>query len=144
MPFRNATYDEPQPDRRLSRIASTPPSQAAKTPSPAPRNAANAGKPSVPQRPRTAAVAPYLGAKAAAPAYYVEAGIFPERPLAERLAAILKDIAPASIEPVTHEGRPAHRIRLGPFLESKAASAAAARIKAAGLTGARLEDGAGG
>ena len=54
---------------------------------------------------------------------------------------LLKDIAPASIESVTHQGRPAHRIRLGPFPEGEAANAAAARIRAAGLTGARLAGG---
>jgi rare lipoprotein A len=95
-------------------------------------------------RRRPLAAAPYLGEKAAAPAYYVEAGIFPELPVAERLAEILKDIAPTSVEPVTHEGRPAHRIRLGPFPEGKTANAAAARIRAAGLASARLERGAGG
>jgi rare lipoprotein A len=95
-------------------------------------------------RRRALASAPYLGEKAAAPAYYIEAGIFPELPVAERLAEILKDIAPTSIEPVTHEGRPAHRIRLGPFPEDRTANAAAARIRAAGLTSARLERGAGG
>jgi rare lipoprotein A len=149
IPFREATPPDlaPEQTQPVRAPASHPrPSpataHAAKPLAAPPRLAAAAApKPSAPAKPRAATAAPYLGEKAAAPSYYVEAGIFPERPLAERLAAILKDIAPASIEAVTHQGRPAHRIRLGPFPEGDAATAAAARIRAAGLTAARREGG---
>jgi hypothetical protein len=150
IPFRKASLEPPpqqhtQPDRVSSRRA--PPgigvAPAAKVPAGSARLASGPppAKPSAAPRPRPASSAPYLGEKAAASAYYVEAGIFPERPLAERLAAILNDIAPTSIEAVTHQGRLAHRVRLGPFPEGQAANAAAARIRAAGLTSARLEGG---
>jgi rare lipoprotein A len=102
--------------------------------------------PRMARRSKPSASAPYLGAQAAPPksAYFVEAGIFPERPIAERLAAVLKDIAPASIEPIRIGNRSAHRIRIGPFPADDAAKAAAARMRAAGLTSARVEDPAGG
>lgn len=148
IPFRQATPPLPSPDRNETGRAKPPhhgPStnavSPAKRPAPATHLATTPAKPSAPVRPRAVASAPYLGERASSPAYYVEAGIFPERPVAERLAAILNDIAPTSIEAVTHQGRPAHRIRLGPFPEGEAANAAAARIRAAGLTSARLEGG---
>ncbi len=84
-----------------------------------------------------------LAASPASPAslspYYVEAGLFPQKSIAERLAAILKEIAPATVERVEIGERPLHRIRLGPFTASDQAKAAAQRIRAAGLSGARVE-----
>jgi rare lipoprotein A len=71
--------------------------------------------------------------------YYVEAGLFPQKSIAERLAAILKEIAPATVELVKIGERPLHRIRLGPFTARDEARAAAQRIRAAGLSGARVE-----
>ncbi len=71
--------------------------------------------------------------------YYVEAGLFPQKSIAERLAAILKEIAPATVERVEVGERPLHRVRLGPFTASEEAKAAAKRIRAAGLSGARVE-----
>ena len=78
------------------------------------------------------------------PAYYVSAGFFPQKPQAERLAAILTEIAPAAIEPVTVGSRSVHRVRLGPFPRSEAAHQAMQRIRAAGLKEARVEAAAGG
>jgi rare lipoprotein A len=77
-------------------------------------------------------------------AIYVEAGLFSEKPLAERLAAILMEIAPTSIEPATLGASTAHRIRLGPFEGREAAYAAVERIRAAGLKDARVADSVGG
>jgi rare lipoprotein A len=71
--------------------------------------------------------------------YYVEAGLFPQKSIAERLAAILEEIAPATVELVEIGERPLHRIRLGPFTARDEAKAAAQRIRAAGLSGARVE-----
>ena len=72
--------------------------------------------------------------------YYVEAGLFPQKSTAEQLAEILKEIAPATVEPVEVGERPLHKVRLGPFTASAAAKAAAQRIRAAGLSGARVEE----
>jgi rare lipoprotein A len=99
--------------------------------------ASAAAQPSRPA-PRAKAIA------APPPAYYVSAGTFPQKPQAERLAAILTEIAPAAIEPVTVGSRAVHRVRLGPFPRSEAAHQAMQRIRAAGLKEARVEAAAGG
>lgn len=72
--------------------------------------------------------------------FYVEAGLFSKKRLAERLAGILTEIAPASVEPIKIGNRSVHRVRLGPFSYSEAARAAAERIREAGLKSARVED----
>jgi len=72
--------------------------------------------------------------------YYVEAGTFREKPLADRLASILTEIAPATVEPVAEGDKPSHRIRLGPFTKSATAEAAASRIRNAGLYAARVKE----
>lgn len=96
-------------------------------------------------RAKPASRSPEIESVAATPAaIYVEAGLFSERPLAERLAAILMEIAPTSIEPATIGARTAHRIRLGPFERREAAYAAVERIRAAGLKDARVAETAGG
>lgn len=70
---------------------------------------------------------------------YIEAGLFQRKATAERLASVLAEIAPASIQPILLGDRAVHRLRLGPFAGDDAAKAAVDRIRAAGLTEARLE-----
>lgn len=104
------------PSPRIERAAALEASE------PAPRPSSGA-KPS-PSRPST---------------FYVEAGLFAKKPLAERLAEILKEIAPTSVAAVTVGSQPVHRVWLGPFAHDSEAQAAAERIRQAGLTSARVE-----
>lgn len=81
---------------------------------------------------------PALAASKSAQSYYIEAGIFAERATADRLAAILTEIAPTAVELTTKGTRIVHRLRLGPFTEDAAANNLIARIRGAGLRDARL------
>jgi rare lipoprotein A len=109
------------------------------------RIARNGGKRLAAAAAKPARRAPDTRTAAATPAAdYVSAGDFPQKPQAERLAAILTEIAPAAIEPVTVGRRAVHRVRLGPFPRSDAAQLAVARIRAAGLKDARVEAAVGG
>lgn len=84
--------------------------------------------------------------KPAAPqaAFYIDAGVFSQEATARKLASILTEIAPARIEPVGEGVGVAHRIRVGPFARGEEAQALANRIRAAGMTGARVATTAGG
>ncbi len=75
---------------------------------------------------------------AASPAYYVEAGRFDRKSLAEELATILGEIAPASIAASRNGAGVLHLVRLGPFDGPESAHAAAERIRGAGLKEARV------
>ena len=75
---------------------------------------------------------------------YIEAGLFPDQRLAERLASTLTDLAPVELEPETIGGATLHRLRVGPFANQTDAEAAVARMRAAGLTGAYLQPAPGG
>jgi rare lipoprotein A len=70
---------------------------------------------------------------------YIEAGLFPDQRLAERLASTLTDLAPVALEPETIGGATLHRLRVGPFANQMEAEAAVVRMRAAGLTGAYLQ-----
>jgi rare lipoprotein A len=70
---------------------------------------------------------------------YIEAGLFPDQRLAERLASTLTDLAPVALEPETIGGATLHRLRVGPFANQTDAEAAVVRMRAAGLTGAYLQ-----
>lgn len=69
---------------------------------------------------------------------YIEAGVFRERALADKLSAILTEIAPATVELTTSGTEIVHRVKVGPFEKTEAAEAAATRIRAAGLNSARI------
>jgi rare lipoprotein A len=79
-------------------------------------------------------------AKQQAPArpLYVEAGVFAQRATADKLATILKEIAPARVELTTSGTAIVHRLRLGPFAAPETAQHVINRIRAAGLTQARI------
>ena len=70
---------------------------------------------------------------------FVEAGLFPDQRMAERLAATLTDLAPVGVEPETIGGVTMHRLCVGPFATLTQAEAAVTRMRAAGLTGAYLQ-----
>lgn len=70
--------------------------------------------------------------------FYVEAGAFNHKALADELARILGDIAPTHVEMQRRGSRDLHQIRLGPFRERTAADQAVAKLHSAGLTDARL------
>jgi len=70
---------------------------------------------------------------------FIEAGLFPDQRLAERLASTLVDLAPVAVEPETIGGATLHRLRVGPFANQMEAEAAVLRMRAAGLTGAYLQ-----
>jgi cell division protein FtsN len=77
--------------------------------------------------------------KTTAKTYFIEAGTFLEKQLAENLAVILAEIAPVTIDVISVGNKPMHRVRLGPFTGNDKAQAAVERIRAAGLTKARVE-----
>ncbi len=70
--------------------------------------------------------------------FFVEAGVFRERATADKLAGILKEIAPARVELTTSGRAIVHRLRVGPFAGAERAQRVIARIRAAGLTKARI------
>jgi rare lipoprotein A len=77
--------------------------------------------------------------------YYIQAGRFTHRPVADSLAAILdEEIAPASVETARSEKGLIHLVRIGPFRQSADAQLLVAKIKAAGLKDAYVERVAGG
>ncbi len=103
--------------------------------------AATAMLPSKPQKPVVAAAAATPPRREIADRFagvYVDAGVFSKPELARQLAEILNEIAPTRVESVTMGAHTAHRLRLGPFKGSAEAKAALARIRAAGLTNARM------
>lgn len=112
----------------------------APTPAPVQPRTPEPAKPPQAQPSAVASVAASPAKAASLSPYYVEAGLFPQKSIAERLAAILREIAPATVELVEIGERRLHRIRLGPFTANDEAKAAAQRIRAAGLSGARVED----
>lgn len=75
---------------------------------------------------------------------YIDAGLFPDQRLAERLASTLTGLAPVAVEPETIGGATLHRLRVGPFADQTDAEAAVVRMRAAGLTGAYLQPAPGG
>lgn len=125
-PARGAPSAKPQgPKPQGPKPSAAPPRPAA---IPAGRTAAI---PSAPKKPASAVAAP-------AP-IFVEAGLFPRKATADRLASILGEIAATTVEPVTLGHRSVHRLRLGPFQHDRAAQAAVTRMRDAGLTDARIE-----
>jgi rare lipoprotein A len=159
MPERNAAREAPAtppaPRSRPSALAAKFATRTETGSAPKPRakflaNAAPAvpvkaeAKPQPKSQPKAAAATGPTQTANIATAYYVEAGLFNQKAKAEELAAILAEIAPAYVEPVTIGDRAVHRIRLGPFPRDDAANAAVERIRAAGLTGAHVENARGG
>lgn len=156
MPERNAAREapatppaaRPRPSALAEKFAARTETRSA--PKPPPKLLANAApamvkaKPQPKSQPKAAATASTGQTANIAAAYYVEAGLFNQKAKADELAAILADIAPAYVEPVTIGDRAVHRIRLGPFARDDAANAAVERIRAAGLTGAHVENARGG
>jgi rare lipoprotein A len=160
IPERNAAREAPatlppaprlRPSALAAKLATRTETRSA--PKPPPKLLANAApavpvkvkaKPQPKAQPKAAAAATPTQTANIAAAYYVEAGLFNQKAKADELAAILAEIAPAYVEPVTIGDRAVHRIRLGPFARNDAANAAVERIRAAGLTGAHVENARGG
>jgi rare lipoprotein A len=159
IPERNAAHEapatppapRPHPSALAAKLATRTETRSA--PKPPPKLLANAApavpvkvtaKPQPKAQPKAAAAATPTQTANIAAAYYVEAGLFNQKAKADELAAILAEIAPAYVEPVTIGDRAVHRIRLGPFARNDAANAAVERIRAAGLTGAHVENARGG
>jgi rare lipoprotein A len=132
LPAKTAAHREPRPQPKTPIKVQTNAAPATKS----------ASEPRQPPQAQSTAAGEANAKQAAniAAAYYVEAGLFNHKATADELAAILAEIAPASVEPVTIGERSVHRIRLGPFAQDQAAQAAVERIRAAGLTGAHVED----
>jgi rare lipoprotein A len=70
---------------------------------------------------------------------FIEAGLFPDQRVAQRLAATLTDLAPVALEPELVSGATMHRLRVGPFASQTDAEAAVMRMRAAGLSGAYVQ-----
>jgi rare lipoprotein A len=70
---------------------------------------------------------------------FIEAGLFPDQRVAQRLAATLTDLAPVALEPEVVSGATVHRLRVGPFASQMDAEAAVMRMRAAGLSGAYVQ-----
>lgn len=72
--------------------------------------------------------------------YYVQAGRFNHKSLADQLASILQEeIAPASVETAQSGNDLVHLVKVGPFRQDAEAQVAVARLKAAGLKDAYVE-----
>lgn len=128
-----ATFD----DRPLAPVAAGNRSTASLSPV-APSRSGGHVSAATPSRP------PVLAAKSSAKSYrrkpaYIEAGLFPDERLAQRLASTLTDLAPVTLEPETIGGATLHRLRVGPFADQTDAEAAVVRMRAAGLTGAYVQ-----
>lgn len=70
---------------------------------------------------------------------FIEAGLFPDQRVAQRLAATLTDLAPVALELEVVSGATVHRLRVGPFASQTDAEAAVMRMRAAGLSGAYVQ-----
>jgi rare lipoprotein A len=68
----------------------------------------------------------------------IQAGCFRSEDNAERARALLGGIAPVEVVPVEVGGVTLFRVRVGPFADETAASAALARVTAAGYQGAKI------
>lgn len=144
------TEDAPWPRRKTKpRASDTSPVRAAAAPSKAAPRAAKPPKQmaalSVPVPQRRAAAGPVQqpvqqtsAPQSPAQPLYVEAGVFPERATADKLAGILNEIAPVKVELATSGTAIVHRLRLGPFEQNETAQSVIERIRSAGLTKARL------
>jgi rare lipoprotein A len=113
----------------------------------------SAAMPRAPQPPQLAASSSVPGASvnSASPpqtanlTYYIQAGRFTRKPVAERLAAVLgEEVAPASVETARSGNGFVHLVRIGPFRQSTDAQLLIAKFKAAGLKDAYVERVAGG
>lgn len=72
--------------------------------------------------------------------YYIQAGRFTHKSLAEQLASILQEeIAPTSVETAQSGNDLVHLVKVGPFRQDTEAQVAVARLKAAGLKDAYVE-----
>jgi cell division protein FtsN len=78
-------------------------------------------------------------------AYYIQAGRFTRKTVAERLAAAFeKANAPAAVETARSGSGYVHLVRIGPYRQSEDAQLMVAKIKAAGLKDAYVERVSGG
>ena len=105
--------------------------QPTPAPAPAPMAGQDAGSAAQPQvsAPVAAAPAPTAG-QAADGRFFVHLGVYGEtRNAAELVAALKKGGFPAFAEASEYKGKPAQRVRVGPFEDRAAAEAARLRIK---------------
>jgi peptidoglycan lytic transglycosylase len=68
----------------------------------------------------------------------IQAGSFRSEDNAERARSVLGGIAPVEVSPIEVSGATMFRVRVGPFADENAASAALARVTEAGYTGAKI------
>jgi peptidoglycan lytic transglycosylase len=70
--------------------------------------------------------------------FLIQAGSFRSEDNAERARSLLGGVAPVEVAPVEVGGETLFRVRVGPFADESAASAALARVTEAGYRGAKI------
>jgi rare lipoprotein A len=70
--------------------------------------------------------------------FLIQAGSFRSEDNAERARSLLGGVAPVEVAPVEVGGETLFRVRVGPFADETAASAALARVTEAGYRGAKI------
>jgi peptidoglycan lytic transglycosylase len=70
--------------------------------------------------------------------FLIQAGSFRREDNAERARSLLGGVAPVEVAPVEVGGETLFRVRVGPFADESAASAALARVTEAGYQGAKI------
>jgi cell division protein FtsN len=70
--------------------------------------------------------------------FLIQAGSFRSEDNAERARVLLGGIAAVEVAPVVVGGETLFRVRVGPFADETAASAALARVTEAGYQGAKI------
>jgi rare lipoprotein A len=70
--------------------------------------------------------------------FLIQAGSFRSEDNAERARSVLGGVAPVEVAPVEVGGETLFRVRVGPFADESAASAALARVTEAGYRGAKI------
>ncbi|WP_395682507.1 SPOR domain-containing protein [Dokdonella sp.] len=117
---------EPKP------VAPAPPAPVAAPPPVGATAVAPPPKPAVAETPKPVESARPVPGQAASGRYYVNLGVYATSRNAQDLVANLKKSGfAASTEPADYQGKPAERVRVGPFVDRAAAEATRLRIKQA-------------
>ncbi len=125
-----AASTRPQPPRQLPVVASGG--------TPVPRQAAPGGVPQLRWQASTRVPAGHSPREQLGGRLLIQAGSFRSEDNAERARALLGGIAPVEVAPVEVGGETLFRVRVGPFADETAASAALARVTEAGYQGAKI------
>jgi DedD protein len=110
----------------------TPSPDAAVKPAAAPSKPVNPDKPPPATAPVTTSTAPPLAAAASSGRFFVHLGIYADKEHSDTLVqSVKKSGFPAYVEDADFQGKPAQRVRMGPFADRVSAEAARLKFKQA-------------